>query len=84
MARPKLAPGHPVFSGFTNKLIFEGRTMSNHLTDETSPYLLQHAENPVDWYPWGKEALDRAKTRRPPSSDKYRLFCLLLVPCYGA
>ncbi|HIY17661.1 MAG TPA: thioredoxin domain-containing protein, partial [Candidatus Intestinimonas stercorigallinarum] len=30
--------------------------MSNHLKHETSPYLLQHAENPVDWYPWGQEA----------------------------
>jgi uncharacterized protein YyaL (SSP411 family) len=34
--------------------------MPNHLTEETSPYLLQHASNPVDWYPWGPEALDRA------------------------
>jgi len=34
---------------------------SNHLVDETSPYLLQHKDNPVDWYPWGKEAFDKAK-----------------------
>src|ERR1700710_526291 len=34
--------------------------MTNRLADETSPYLLQHRENPVDWYPWGREALDRA------------------------
>jgi uncharacterized protein YyaL (SSP411 family) len=33
----------------------------NHLINETSPYLLQHAHNPVDWYPWGDEAWDRAK-----------------------
>ena len=33
----------------------------NHLIDETSPYLLQHAYNPVDWYPWGEEALNKAK-----------------------
>jgi len=33
----------------------------NRLADQTSPYLLQHADNPVDWYPWGKEALDRAR-----------------------
>jgi uncharacterized protein YyaL (SSP411 family) len=32
----------------------------NRLADETSPYLLQHAHNPVDWYPWGPEALARA------------------------
>lgn len=35
--------------------------MSNRLTREPSPYLQQHAHNPVDWYPWGKEALDKAK-----------------------
>ena len=33
----------------------------NKLADETSPYLLQHANNPVDWYPWGDEVLDKAK-----------------------
>ena len=30
--------------------------MKNHLADQSSPYLLQHSENPVDWYPWGEEA----------------------------
>lgn len=34
---------------------------SNHLANESSPYLLQHANNPVDWYPWGTEALEKAK-----------------------
>jgi len=34
----------------------------NKLIDETSPYLLQHAHNPVNWYPWGEEALQKAKT----------------------
>src|SRR4051794_29510781 len=34
---------------------------TNHLAQETSPYLKQHANNPVDWYPWGPEALDRAR-----------------------
>ena len=34
---------------------------TNHLIHETSPYLLQHAHNPVDWYPWGEEALQKAK-----------------------
>jgi len=33
----------------------------NHLTNSTSPYLLQHANNPVNWYPWGPEALQKAK-----------------------
>src|SRR4051812_27719524 len=35
--------------------------VANRLAHETSPYLLQHAENPVDWYPWGGEAFARAR-----------------------
>jgi uncharacterized protein YyaL (SSP411 family) len=38
----------------------------NHLTTESSPYLLQHQNNPVDWYPWGPEALARAKAENKP------------------
>jgi uncharacterized protein YyaL (SSP411 family) len=38
----------------------------NRLADETSPYLLQHADNPVDWYPWGDEAFARARERDRP------------------
>ena len=34
---------------------------TNRLIDETSPYLLQHAHNPVDWYPWGDEAFAKGK-----------------------
>lgn len=40
--------------------------MRNHLKDETSPYLLQHAENPVNWYPWGEEAFRRAGEEDKP------------------
>jgi uncharacterized protein YyaL (SSP411 family) len=40
--------------------------MANRLIDETSPYLLQHAHNPVDWYPWGEEALGRARAENRP------------------
>ena len=40
--------------------------MPNRLIDETSPYLLQHAHNPVDWYPWGPEALERAAAEDKP------------------
>jgi uncharacterized protein YyaL (SSP411 family) len=40
--------------------------MPNHLSNESSPYLLQHANNPVDWHPWGEEALQRAKTEDKP------------------
>ena len=39
---------------------------TNRLAGETSPYLLQHARNPVDWYPWGPEALTRAKAEDKP------------------
>jgi hypothetical protein len=40
--------------------------MANRLADETSPYLLQHKDNPVDWYPWGEEALQRARVEDKP------------------
>ncbi len=40
--------------------------MSNHLENENSPYLLQHKDNPVDWYPWGEEALQLAKAENKP------------------
>jgi uncharacterized protein YyaL (SSP411 family) len=40
--------------------------MANRLAEETSPYLLQHAGNPVDWYPWGEEALGRARAEDRP------------------
>ena len=39
---------------------------TNRLVNETSPYLLQHAHNPVDWYPWGEEALERARAEDKP------------------
>src|SRR3982751_5969821 len=39
---------------------------TNHLVHETSPYLLQHSHNPVNWYPWGEEALNRAKIEDKP------------------
>ena len=39
---------------------------SNQLSNETSPYLLQHAHNPVDWYPWGAAALDKARRENKP------------------
>ena len=40
--------------------------MTNRLANETSPYLRQHADNPVDWYPWGGEALQAAADRDVP------------------
>lgn len=40
--------------------------MPNQLIHETSPYLLQHAHNPVEWYPWGEQALQKAKAENKP------------------
>ena len=44
----------------------ENREFKNRLSEEISPYLLQHAGNPVDWYPWGPEALEKAKKEDKP------------------
>ena len=51
----------------------------NRLIHETSPYLLQHAYNPVDWYPWGPEALRLAKEQNRPI-----LLRLAIPPATGA
>ena len=40
--------------------------MPNHLVSEKSPYLQQHAHNPVDWYPWGEEAFEKARREDKP------------------
>ena len=58
--------------------------MPNRLARETSPYLLQHRDNPVDWYPWGEEALARAHERGPADPALGRLLGLPLVPRDGA
>ena len=39
---------------------------TNKLINETSPYLLQHAHNPVNWFPWGEEALNKARMENKP------------------
>ena len=44
----------------------EPRRPANRLARETSPYLLLHAHNPVDWYPWGPEAFAKAKAENKP------------------
>jgi uncharacterized protein YyaL (SSP411 family) len=49
----------------------------NRLADETSPYLLQHADNPVDWYPWGDEAFERAR-----AADKPLLLSIGYAACH--
>lgn len=43
-----------------------GGSMKNHLSNQTSPYLLQHADNPVNWYPWCEEAFERATLEDKP------------------
>lgn len=43
-----------------------GGSMKNHLSNQTSPYLLQHADNPVNWYPWCEEAFERATVEDKP------------------
>jgi len=48
------------------ELTMNSKTPRNHLADETSPYLLQHKSNPVEWYPWGDEALAKAKQENKP------------------
>ncbi len=50
----------------TKSAAFTGTTMPNRLAHETSPYLQQHAENPVDWYPWGEEALTLSRVQNKP------------------
>jgi len=44
----------------------EKKVYKNRLANEKSPYLLQHADNPVDWYPWGEEAFERARNENKP------------------
>ena len=44
----------------------DGERKPNHLLGVQSPYLQQHVYNPVDWYPWGKEALEKAKQENKP------------------
>lgn len=51
---------------FSPQLYSPMHTSTNRLSKETSPYLLQHAHNPVDWYPWGEEALEKARQEDKP------------------
>ncbi len=54
------------FTGITFKQTLFMNAISNKLINETSPYLLQHAYNPVQWYPWGEEAITKAKQEDKP------------------
>jgi len=51
----------PVHQHSGEDIMNQKHNHTNKLIHETSPYLLQHAHNPVDWYPWGEEALVKAK-----------------------
>src|SRR5207247_541663 len=69
VARPGHAPIGPALALRNQLLSLYDDLMSeytNRLVHETSPYLQQHAHNPVDWYPWGEEALSRAKAANKP------------------
>jgi len=70
--------------------------MSNHLIHSTSPYLLQHAENPVDWHPWDAKALEKARREDKPIFLSIFLgintpaelpiltnFCSIVITCYN-
>ena len=59
-------------------------TPMNRLAQETSPYLLQHADNPVDWHPWGEEAFAAGAERGQAAARLDRLLRLPLVPRDGA
>jgi len=54
------------FLAFCDLLVLHRPIMPNRLANETSPYLQQHADNPVEWYPWGEEALRRAREEDKP------------------
>src|SRR5262249_24545460 len=56
----------PVLVSIAQSPAAEPAKHTNRLAKETSPYLLQHAHNPVDWFPWGPEALEKAKQEGKP------------------
>ena len=62
----------------------EPQKQANRLAKETSPYLLQHAHNPVDWYPVGRRGAGEGEKGREGDISFRRLFELPLVPCDGA
>src|SRR3954452_13244333 len=66
-SKPLFADLPPLYGGRSAKTGGAGRTSHmNRLGGETSPYLRQHADNPVDWYPWGDEAFERARAEEKP------------------
>src|SRR5213593_1971375 len=65
--RPLLAPSLLLLSlCLCGEAAAEDKRPANHLIHEASPYLQQHAHNPVDWYPWGPEAFEKARREDRP------------------
>ena len=70
-----------VFAGTTSSQKNASFQYTNHLIHEKSPYLLLHAHNPVDWYPWGEEAFRKAQREDKPiflSVGYYTCHCAML------
>jgi hypothetical protein len=68
----------------------ETKKFENRLAHEKSPYLLQHKDNPVDWYPWGEEAFEKAKKENKPiflsvgySTCQYAIFTISINEIVG-
>ena len=61
-----ISVGYSLFAQENQEVIEQGPKKTNRLIYEKSPYLLQHAHNPVDWYPWGEEAFEKARQEDKP------------------
>ena len=78
-----LAAKGPGYVPRTHHMVGTAPKYTNRLIHETSPYLLQHAHNPVDWYPWGDEAFAEARRAGQAGVPVDRLLDLPLVPRHG-
>ena len=76
--------GSPRAEGTRRANRVASQPMPNRLANETSPYLLQHKDNPVEWYPWGEEALAARPRAGPAAARVDRLLGVPLVPRDGA
>ena len=81
---PHTTHGPLEWTGNLTGPVIEGTRMANRLASATSPYLLQHADNPVDWWEWGPEAFAEARRRNVPVLLQRRVRRVPLVPRHGA
>ena len=81
--RAAARPSRLMSPAFARKLP-PAETMPNHLANETSPYLLLHAHNPVDWYAWGRRSARARAPRGQADLSQHRLRGVPLVPRHGA